>query len=113
MTEKRLHIQVQLQREPRLDETLVMALLLAIGTEAGINRVGFTDGEDKGRWIGFNYWTDTLGQAWPLIREKGLGDPSIGALLAKATIVVCEGDDGWNDYLLLHHFDPDEPLDRL
>jgi hypothetical protein len=28
--------------------------------------------------------------------------------MSKATIVVCEGDDGWEDYLLLHHLDPED-----
>ena len=33
--------------------------------------------------------------------------------MAKAAIVVCEGENGWDDYLLLHHFNPDETLDVL
>lgn len=28
-------------------------------------------------------------------------------------IVVCEGSLGWDDYLLLHHFDPQQALDQL
>ena len=31
--------------------------------------------------------------------------------LKKIAIIVCEGDFGWDDYLLLHHFDPEEKLD--
>jgi len=33
--------------------------------------------------------------------------------LGKATIVVCQGDHGWDDYLLLHHFDRTLKLDKL
>ena len=33
--------------------------------------------------------------------------------LAAAAIIVCEGEHGWDDYLLLHHFDPAEPLDTM
>jgi hypothetical protein len=33
--------------------------------------------------------------------------------LAQAAIVVCEGELGWDDYLLLHHFNSDEELDEL
>ena len=28
-------------------------------------------------------------------------------------IVVCEGEHGWDDYLLLHHFDEQQELDYL
>jgi hypothetical protein len=33
--------------------------------------------------------------------------------VAKASIVVCEGDEGWDDYLLLHHFDPQQSVDTF
>jgi hypothetical protein len=35
------------------------------------------------------------------------------SVLPKASIVVCEGEAGWDDYLLLHHFDEDEELDSV
>ena len=28
-------------------------------------------------------------------------------------IVVCEGDDSWNDYHLLYHFDKTQPIEEL
>lgn len=31
--------------------------------------------------------------------------------LAKNSIIVCQGKYGWDDYLLLHHFKPNESLD--
>lgn len=50
--------------------------------------------------------------AWSRIRR--LYDASeIGRRLALSTIVVCEGKHGWDDYLLLQHFDPAENLDSL
>jgi len=32
---------------------------------------------------------------------------------AEGIVVLCEGEDGWNDYLMLYHFDPSQTLDRL
>ncbi len=33
--------------------------------------------------------------------------------MARATIITCQGKRGWDDYLLLHHFDLSEPLDEI
>ena len=33
--------------------------------------------------------------------------------LAAAAIVVCRGEHGWDEYLLLRHFDPCQALDAL
>ena len=33
--------------------------------------------------------------------------------LAETVITVCQGQHGWDDYLLLHHFDENEPVDSL
>jgi hypothetical protein len=108
-----LHIQVQLHRQPGLDEPRVVDLLLGVGREGHVLRVRQSGGDDEGRWLGFSYTTGDVGRTWSLLRAKALGDADVGASLARAAIVVCQGDAGWDDYLLLHHFDPDEPLDRL
>lgn len=33
--------------------------------------------------------------------------------LAKVTIVCCQGNNGWDDYQLLHHFDKTHRIDTL
>ena len=111
--EKVLHVQIQLAREPSLDEARLMDLLLGLGRRECARRVSQSKGEDDGRWIGFSYNTGNLGQVWSAVRETVLGDAVVGALVARAAIVVCQGDAGWDDYLLLHHFDPLQPLDQL
>ena len=37
----------------------------------------------------------------------------IGPRLARAAIATCEGKHGWDDYLLLHHYDRTLVLDTL
>jgi hypothetical protein len=37
---------------------------------------------------------------------------SHGSALRNAAIIMCEGTRGWDDYRLLHHYDPAQPLDR-
>ena len=36
-----------------------------------------------------------------------------GGELRDAMIITMTGEEGWDDYLLLHHFDRAEPLDLL
>jgi hypothetical protein len=66
------------------------------------------DGEDNGPYINIAFEATDPAGLWAAIRGQLLADPE----LAGATIVVCEGEHGWHDYLLLHHFDPTEPLDE-
>jgi hypothetical protein len=48
---------------------------------------------------------------WRSTKSKLLA-ASRGAHL-KGMIVVCEGERGWDDYLLLRHFDKSQKIDRL
>jgi len=63
--------------------------------------------------MNFNYETPDLYQLWILIRRHVLDSPTLGPAIRKAAIIVCQGDFEWDDYLLLHHFDHDQPLDVL
>jgi hypothetical protein len=110
---KALHIQVQPGRAPGLEEAVARDLLRDVGAGTGVvARVDVTEGYDNGRYLNIDYVTDDLPRLWSLLK-KVLQDPTTGPLLARSLIVVCQGEAGWDDYLLLHHFDPSEPLDRL
>lgn len=64
----------------------------------------------KGQYTNINWCTpyDNRDIVWGWLREQ------ISRLgLEDACIVACQGDNGWGDYLLLHHYDTDvdcEPL---
>jgi hypothetical protein len=100
---KQLHIQIQPARFPGLDLTAAIDCLSRLSTEARVGR-----GEDHGEYVNIDYETSRLAELWILVRAELLALPG----LADATIVTCEGKFGWDDYLLLHHFDPTEPLDE-
>ena len=46
------------------------------------------------------------------VRHRFL-DSELGPQLASASIATCEGNRGWDDYLLLHHYDRTLDLDTL
>ncbi len=62
--------------------------------------------------VNVNFRTPDLTGLWHAIQgELGLAEVSKPPI-ADALIVVCEGQYGWDDYRLLHHFDDFETLDR-
>jgi hypothetical protein len=101
---KRLNVQVQPARYtgPDLSEAVATLSQREIGAR-------ITEGKDGGSYVNVDFEVADLSALWESIRKDLRAVPA----LAAATIVVCEGDQGWDDYLLLHHFDPAEPLDSL
>jgi hypothetical protein len=102
---KRLHIQVQPVRSPALDVTEVVARLKVLASDVCVTR----SEEDHEPCINIAFTSAVLSALWPSVRQE----LQSMAGLAAAAIVVCEGEHGWDDYLLLHHFDASEPLDEL
>jgi hypothetical protein len=58
-------------------------------------------GNDQGRYINVSFVAADLKPLWQAVRMELV---QLG--LQAGSIVTCTGKDGWNDYLLLHHFDP-------
>jgi hypothetical protein len=90
-----------------------VAYELGLPAGDGKARLPISEGHDKGRYINIDYSTDDLPGLWSLIRREVLAASTVGSMLKKAAIIVCQGEKGWEDYLLLHHFDEHEPLDSL
>ena len=84
--------------------------IIAIATEQAPDAAfDVQRGEDNGLYININFDTNDIVSLWDAIGELVSSDP----LWASATIACCEGDNGWDDYLLLYHFDDTEQLDTL
>ncbi|MBI1424123.1 MAG: hypothetical protein GC149_11695 [Gammaproteobacteria bacterium] len=64
---------------------------------------------DNGQYINFILKSDNLKELWLKIKSLYLTKPN----LASASIITCEGSEGWNNYMLLHHFDKSEELNEL
>ena len=63
----------------------------------------------RGSYIDVAFRADDPAKLWASVRQELFA--SVG--LAESAIVVCEGQQGWDDYLLLHHYDSAVPLDDL
>ena len=69
------------------------------------------DAEDVA-YINLMFTTKALEALWEILQAQLYGDEYLGPLLLKSSIATCQGIHGWDDYLLLHHFDPTVRLDR-
>src|SRR4051794_5115256 len=99
-----VHLHIQPERSPTLDARAIVASLSSLDASARL-----TEGEDDGRYINIDFSPADAMALWREIRGQLAAEPE----LARAAIVVCEGRNGWDDYLLLHHYDRTLILDQL
>jgi hypothetical protein len=110
---KAISIQVQPHRAPGLDIDGLRALMTRIASTGLVERSHFEDGHDAVRYFNFTLGTRNLKTLWDALLEQVYGDLTFGELVARSSIATCEGSHGWDDYLLLHHFDPEVQRDHL
>lgn len=109
---KCLSINFQPNRVPELDAAAVLFNLraLAAGWAEGLN---VEQGDEDGPYANVTYSVRDLAAFWAHLQAEMNRNPTVSAAITRGSIVVCEGEHGWDDYLLLHHFDPAEALDKL
>jgi len=111
-----LSVQFQPQRSPRLSTARVLALFAkSVAAEPIVRSFEVQQGQDKGPYVNLHFATQnrSLADVWALIKRRVLADRAVGPALRRSCIVTCEGSRGWDNYLLLHHFDPKVSLDVL
>jgi hypothetical protein len=99
-----LSVQLQPARSPALNVATTVARLRGLA-----EAVSVSEGEEGGGYVNVSLRAADVVGLWGSVRELLQAD----AALARAAIVVCQGERGWDDYLLLHHFDPSQVLDEL
>jgi hypothetical protein len=108
-----LCIQVQPNLAPGIDLGVVREVAAQLGSTTLFTRHGEEEGFDNGPYINLYFDTPSLPEAWPIIWSQFYEDARIGTFLRASSIATCEGKNGWDDYLLLHHFDPTESVDDI
>lgn len=111
---KHLCIQVQPHRAVGIDTAGVCGLCHELAeSSAEIKRFGAFEGNDEEDYINLMFETRSVPRLWELLKEKLYGDPIHGPGLRGASMAMCQGAHGWDDYLQLYHFDPAVILDKL
>ena len=84
----------------------------AVLAAKNIGRYPEVDIDEKDSSIVYlNFFTEEPQQFWDDFKGGVLNHDKIGTWLKSVSIIVCEGENGWNDEKLLHHYDDSEPLD--
>ena len=68
-------------------------------------------GEDDGRYENIMFEVASPNAALSKVLVV-LDSPEVGRAARSSCIVTCQGEHGWDDYLLLHHFDQTLVLDQ-
>ncbi len=105
---KCLSIQLQPELDTTFDEKDVIDLVRSIGRSPEIDI-----GDDNGKYINLNFFTENLRLLWDELKTGFKKDKELGKWIDKVAIIVCEGNSGWDDYLLLLHYDKSEAIDTL
>lgn len=109
-----LCIQIQPEIVPEIDMNRIHLLIQAVARDQTIVRqLVIKEGDDNGPYTNFVFDTMDLKNLWDLVQHNLYQDEKIGMELTKSSIVTCEGKKGWDDYLLLHHYDSSEKIDSL
>ena len=101
---KKLKIQIQLERNSCVDESAIIGLLKNYDYDPDIKK-----GNDSGEYINISVKTGDLLTLWVKIKAYLKNNEC----LSQTSIITCEGSHGWDDYLLLHHFDTKEETDTI
>jgi len=103
-----LNVQVQPNLLAAFSEDVINQLCKLNVPCGFVNNVDVVRGNDDGPYINVTFSTSSPSLLWPSVREKLV---QLG--LQSAAIATCTGSQGWEDYLLLHHFNREVPTDRL
>ena len=104
---RKICVQLQPHRAPELSLKEIRSVLESIGaTPRLVQGHRVDEGEENGPYLNFIFETPDLDELWGLIEDQIFREPLWGRLARKASIVTCEGEQGWDDRLILHHFDP-------
>src|SRR6185295_927663 len=103
---------VQPKRASGLDVATVSTLMLQLALSPQVREFSIHRGP-KNSWVNFLFSSRVPAQTWKKLQLDALGHRRWGPRLRRSAIVTCEGSRGWHNYLLLHHFDTEQVLDRL
>ena len=107
-----LSIQLQPERCPGIDVERITAAFSAIAALTDlVQHHAFVSGNDKGAYFNYTFGTARARELWRRIRSDVYGSGEIGLQMRRASMAMCSSEAGWDDYLLLYHFDPTVQLD--
>ena len=111
---KSLCIQIQPDRSDslRLEKVYELGKAIASDNEL-VSRFEIVEGEDEAPYANLMFESANIQSLWQRIQVAIYGNDEVKKGMREASMALCEGEDGWNDYLLLFHFDPIQELESF
>jgi hypothetical protein len=105
-------IQIHPDRAPQLDLASVLSECESLAADtAWVRRFSCEKGFDEHAYVNLMFETDYPKLLWKLLYEQLYQASAFGRSIQASSIATCEGRHGWDDYLLLHHFDLSQKCD--
>jgi hypothetical protein len=102
-----LCIQIHPHRSPDLNIVAVRSICEGIAEDKGLVRAfSLVDGTDGHYYVNLMFNSDRLEVLWDLLQRRLYQTDGLGPAMRRSSMAMCEGEHGWDDYLLLCHFDP-------
>lgn len=102
-----ISIQVQPERSRDLDLDHLIAVCSDVAAMKDlVDHHQFDRGHDKGPYLNFTFGTQRAASLWRLLRTRLYEDEALGPHMHEASMAMCSSTTGWNEYVLLYHFDP-------
>lgn len=107
-----LSIQVQPARSPGIDMAGVLAEFEAIASATElVKHHSFNSGDEQGGYFNFTFGTTDARNLWQLIQSRLYNSAYLSTHMRQASMAMCSSEEGWDDYLMLYHFDSTVGLD--
>jgi len=103
---KKLLLHIQPDLVPELDVQAVISAAESMVRESDVSEpIRVMPGEEGDvEFINIGFESEDVGRLWRLVWKTLYIDRD--SQLARASMAMCEGEDGWTDYDQLHHMDP-------
>jgi hypothetical protein len=105
-------LQFQPKLVPGIAVNAISKLMLRLSLSPEIRGFSIQRGR-KHSWVNFLFNSQAVGRTWKTVQSRALAHHKWGPRLRRSSIVTCEGSRGWDNYLLLHHFNTQQGLDKL
>jgi len=105
-----LSIQVHPGRSADLDVDRISDVFAEIAATDLVKHHQFDRGHDKGPYLNFTFGTESAAALWGVIRARLYDDGALGPAMKAASMAMCSSETGWDDYVLLHHYDATVPI---
>lgn len=93
---KCLSIQLNLKNASKFNPESLIDHLRSIGRYPEIDR----DPENSSE-LNLNFFTEDASALWQQLKDEVLNDRELGAAIKQIATIVCEGDQGWDNQILL------------